>query len=56
MLFQAVAVIFSKTKVKDKKGGSWQEMVSTLHKAKAQFSLARLHSCYKAGICSSTLS
>ena len=56
MLFQAVAVILSKTKVKDKKGGSWQEMVSTLHKAKTQFSLARLHSCYKAGICSSTLS
>ena len=56
MLFQAVAVIFGKAKVKYKEGGGWQEMVSTLHKAKAQFSLARLHSCHKAGICSSTLS
>ena len=56
MLFQAVAVIFGKAKVKDKEGGGWQEMVSTLHKAKAQFSLARLNSCYKAGICGSTLS
>ena len=30
-------------------------MVSTLHKAKAQFSLARLNSCDEAGICGSTL-
>ena len=56
MLLQAVAVIFGKAKVKDKEGGGWQEMVSTLHKAKAQFSLARLNSSDEAGICCSTLS
>ena len=55
MLLQAVAVIFGKAKVKDKEGGGWQEMVSTLHKAKAQFSLAGFNSCDKAGICGSTL-
>ena len=56
MLFKTVAVILGKAKVKDKEGGGWQEMVSTLYKAKAHFSLARFHSCHKARICSSTLS
>ena len=56
VLFQTVAVILGKAKVKDKEGGGWQEMVSTLHKAKAKFSLARFHSCHKARVCSSTLS
>lgn len=56
MLFQTVAVILGKAKVKDKEGGGRQEMVSTLDKAKAQFSLTRFHSCHKARICSSTLS
>lgn len=56
MLFQTVTVILGKTEVKNKEGSGWQEMVRTLYKAKAQFSLARFNSCHKARICSSTLS
>ena len=56
MLFQTVTVILGKAEVKNKEGGGWQEMVSTLHKAKAQFSLAWFYSRHKARICSSTLS
>ena len=56
MLFQTVTVILGKAEVKNKEGGGWQEMVSTLHKAKAQFFLAGFYSRHKARICSSTLS
>ena len=55
VLFQNVTVILGKAKVKDKNGGGWEEMLSTLNKPQAQFSLARFNSCYKARVGCSTL-